>query len=246
MSNFNALLESKEYNVLVPTIVQESFRDLMSNLNEDDLQKIQEYSDLLKDKKLKRSLEEEISEAIMPILEFNTILYGSFLYETESIEEGCCSDSKNILENLREMLGKEFVAEAADTEAAKKKGMSKTGKTLAGLGAAGLGTAAGLTALGGGDITQGYDTAKDAASAAASKVKDTASDAYSKGKKAVTGLFKDKEKPLSTQSPVGKMHQYDREMGATADNDAGVRTAPESSSLNKLNKLNKLNRPNPV
>jgi hypothetical protein len=140
MSNFSKLLENENYNVLVPTIIEESFNDLICSLNEEDIQKVQEYCDLIKENKLKRSLEEEISEAIMPIIEHNTVLYGSFLYETEVLEEGCCSDAKNILENLRSMVGKEFIAEVSDTT---KRRMKQAGT---GVGAAGTGAAIGLTA----------------------------------------------------------------------------------------------------
>ncbi len=186
MSNFSKLLENENYNVLVPAIIEESFNDLICSLNEDDIQKVQEYCDLIKENKLKRSLEEEISEAIMPIIEHNTVLYGSFLYETEVLEEGCCSDAKNILENLRSMVGKDFIAEVSDTT---KRRMKQVG---AGIGAAGIGTAAGLAALGDGNVKQGFSAAKNIAGENIDKGKEAVGSAYKKGKTAVKGLFRDK------------------------------------------------------
>ena len=177
MSNFNTLMENKDFNTLIPEIVYESFTDLMVSLDDEQVQKLEEYSGLLNDKKLKRSLEEEISEALMPILERNTVLYGSFLYETVAIEEGCCEDSKSKLSQIREMLGVEFVSEAANPE--RRSRMRRAGAGLAaglGAGAAGLGAA---YAAGEGDTAtervasgarRGLDAAKGAAGAARDRV----------------------------------------------------------------------------
>jgi len=177
MSNFNTLMENKNFNTLIPEIVYESFTDLMISLDDEQVQKLEEYSGLLNDKKLKRSLEEEISEALMPILERNTVLYGSFLYETVAIEEGCCEDSKSKLSQIREMLGVEFVSEAANPQ--RRSRMRRAGAGLAaglGAGAAGLGAA---YAAGEGDTAaervasgarRGVDAVRGAAGAARDRV----------------------------------------------------------------------------
>lgn len=153
--NFYALLETRELNaLLVPEIVWESFNDLLSLIDtEEDLNKLYEYSELLRNKQLKKSLEIEISEALTPLLEKNTILYGSFLYDTVPLTESCCESSQSTLAHLRELLGSQFIAEAVSPK--RVVNLKRAGKIAAGVGAAGLAGAGGLYALGRGQLDSG-------------------------------------------------------------------------------------------
>jgi len=172
MTNFNALMENKDMNVLVPEIVWESFNEMIDLLDEEGLKKVQEYSDLLADKKVKKGLEQEISEALAPLLEKNTILYGQFLYETQAIEESCCEDSKDKLSQIREVLGRKYISEAANTnrQTPRRSGLRRAGRVAAGLGAGAAGTGAALYGIGrlsGGDAEGVVDTMRQGAGAVA-------------------------------------------------------------------------------
>jgi hypothetical protein len=146
--NFYALLETRELNsIFVPEIVWESCNDLLSLIDtEEDMNKLYEYTELLRDKKLKKSLEAEISEALAPLLEKNTILYGSFLYDTAPLHESCCENAHYTLSQLRELLGSEFIAEALTPK--RVANLKRSGKIAAGVGAAGLAGAGGLEGTG--------------------------------------------------------------------------------------------------
>ncbi len=171
MSNFNTLLENKELFALTETIFIESCNELIDALDEESIQKLEEYSTLLKDKKLKRSLEEEISEALMPIVEVNTVLYGSFLFDTAPIQESCCEDAKSKLSQLRELYGIEVVAEALSPQ--RRAQLVRAGKIGAGaLGAGAAGYKLYQAATGEGGLAGAAERAKDAVTGAGKVIKD--------------------------------------------------------------------------
>ena len=147
MSNFEMLLESENFVLIAEQVFKDSCRELLGKLNNESIDKIQEYVELLVNKKTKRSLETEISEALFPILEKNSVLYGSFLYETQPIQEDV-KHEKPILVTIRESSSAEYVVnslkEQSEQDSDKKEGKKgKKGKLAAGLGAAGLAGGAG-------------------------------------------------------------------------------------------------------
>ena len=149
MSNFQMLLENENLIIIAEEIFKESCRELIQNLDEESSNKIQEYVELLSNKKIKRSLENEISEALTPILEKNAILYGTFLYETTPIQENVDVSDKQMLTNIRENSRIDFIIEAMTLkEQAQGSKLKTTGKIGAGLGAAGAAGAGGLYAAG--------------------------------------------------------------------------------------------------
>src|SRR6056297_723524 len=144
MSNFQMLLENKNLNFIIEEVFKDSCRELIQNLDNASLDKLQEYTELLIDKKTKKSLETEISEALTPILEKNTILYGSFLYETSVIQEDINLE-KSILVTIRENIGTNFLITHIIQEVENKNNKKNMdGRVAAGLGAAGLAAGTGI------------------------------------------------------------------------------------------------------
>lgn len=132
-------LFNTDNSALIETVFVESCFDLVNQLDEEGLEKINEYVTLLADKKTKKSLESEISEALVTVMEHNAALFGTFLYEgcEEEISE---EDAKSMLENIRTNMGREFVMEAlSDKTKSRLKTVGKIGAGAAALGAAGWG-----------------------------------------------------------------------------------------------------------
>jgi hypothetical protein len=155
MSALIALFNT-ENDALVESVFVDSCFDLVSNLDDDDIDKINEYVTLLDNKQTKEILEQEISEALVMVMEHNAALYGTFLYESvdEEIDE---ESAKTMLENIRSAFGREFVMEALSDKA--KSRLKTAGKI--GAGAAALG-AAGYAAYKGNDgFKAGVDSAVD-------------------------------------------------------------------------------------
>ena len=94
---------------------------------------MEEYVELLSNKKIKKSLECEISEAIYPILERNSILYSSFLYDLDNSIQENTELNKNVLTVIRENSSSTFIIEAMTDETKAK--LKKAGKVAAGVGA---------------------------------------------------------------------------------------------------------------
>jgi len=133
MSALTTLFDT-ENDALVEVVFVESCKDLINMLDDEAIEQINEYVTLLGDKKTKSSLEQEISEALVAVMENNAALYGTFLYETTG-DEISPENVKTMLENIRELFGREFVMEALSDKA--KRGLKTAGKVALGVGAAG-------------------------------------------------------------------------------------------------------------
>jgi len=133
MSALIALFNT-ENDALVESVFVDSCIDLVSNLGDEDIEKINEYVTLLDNKQTKGSLEQEISEALVMFMEHNAALYGTFLYESTD-EEIDPENAKTMLENIRSAFGREFVMEALSDKA--KSRLKTAGKIGAGALAAG-------------------------------------------------------------------------------------------------------------
>src|SRR6056297_938880 len=239
MSNFQMLLENENLIIIAEEVFKDSCIELIQNLDEESLNKIQEYVELLSNKKIKRSLENEISEALTPILEKNTILYGTFLYETTPIQENVKVSDKQMLTNIRENSRIDFIIEAMTLkEQAQSSKWKKAGKIGAGLGAAGLAGAAGLTALGHGDATEGFDKVKGAAGKVVKKVRDKFSDGP--GDKTIMNSENARRTTL-------KAAQGSKYLDTDTGGNEATKLAPKSygDQIKKLNSLNGLNGLNP-
>ena len=138
MSALIALFNT-ENDALVESVFVDSCIDLIDCLDETDLEKLNEYVTLLGEKKTKESLEQEISEALVLVMEHTAGLYGTFLYE--STEDDIDPESaKTMLENIRTAFGREFVMEAlSDKAKSRLKTAGKVGLGAAAVGAAGVG-----------------------------------------------------------------------------------------------------------
>ena len=139
MSALTTMLQIPELEPVVENVFIDSCCDLVSCFSEDSEQyaAISEYVSLISNKQLKRGLEQEISEALTSIMEYNANLYSTFLLESYSDDSLTIDESVNLLGVLRERFGTELVVEAL-SERAKK--YAKIGAGVAGgLGAAGLG-----------------------------------------------------------------------------------------------------------
>jgi len=134
MSALIALFNT-ENDALVESVFVDSCIDLVSNLGDEDIEKINEYVTLLDNKQTKGSLEQEISEALVMFMEHNAALYGTFLYESTD-EEIDPENAKTMLENIRSAFGREFVMEALSDKA--KSRLKTAGKVGLGVGAAGV------------------------------------------------------------------------------------------------------------
>jgi len=144
MSNFQSLLENEELIFIAEEVFKESCKELIQILDEPSIEKIEEYVSLLSNKKIKKSLECEISESLFPILEKNTILYGTFLYETQPIQENVNFGNEQLLTNIRENSDINFIIDAMSlneqTRNSKSNIAKKTGIGLGVAGAAGAGS----------------------------------------------------------------------------------------------------------
>ena len=134
MSALIALFNTED-DALVESVFVDSCIDLVSNLGDEDIEKINEYITLLDNKQTKGSLEQEISEALVMFMEHNAALYGTFLYESTD-EEIDPESAKTMLENIRSAFGREFVMEALSDKA--KSRLKTAGKVGLGVGAAGV------------------------------------------------------------------------------------------------------------
>jgi len=112
------LFENDELLPIAGEIFNNSVKELIESLigDQQSLKKLEEYVTLLNEKKNKKSLETEISEALTPILEKNTILYGTFLYETAPLQENTFSDT-SVLFELREFIGSDAIVSVFNNEA---------------------------------------------------------------------------------------------------------------------------------
>jgi uncharacterized protein (DUF2164 family) len=131
---------------------------------------------MLKEKKVKPSEEAEISETLVPVLEHNAALYGTFLYESVE-EELTDEDAKKLLETVREHFGREFIIEALSD--ANKARLKKAAKIAGGVGAAGLAAGAAYA---------NKDKLADAAGEAGEKISKVAKEAGEKVGKGVRKL----------------------------------------------------------
>lgn len=135
MSALIALMQDENLTSVFENVFLESAADILAGLGDDDLEKVAQYVAMLKEKKVKPADEAEISEALVPVLEHNAALYGTFLYE--SVEEELNEeDAKKLLETVREHFGREFIIEALSPE--NKARLKKAAKIAGGVGAAGL------------------------------------------------------------------------------------------------------------
>ena len=158
MSNFQFLMENENLLPIAEQVFKDSCQELLENLNEESIDKVQEYVELLSEKKTKKSLENEISEALSPILEKNASLYGTFLYDVQSIQES--NQDVPALVTIRECSSAEYVANTILEQAQQTNNKSKlktAGKIGAGLGAAGALGLAGKKAY---DVATGEDDAE--------------------------------------------------------------------------------------
>ena len=137
MSALIALFNT-ENDALVESVFVDSCIDLVSSLDDEDIEKINEYITLLDNKQTKGSLEQEISEALVMFMEHNAALYGTFLYESTD-EEIDPENAKTMLENIRNAFGREFVMEALSDQAKSRlKTAGKIGAGVTGAAAAGV------------------------------------------------------------------------------------------------------------
>jgi hypothetical protein len=135
MSALIALMQDENLTSVFENVFLESAAEILAGLSDEDLEKVAQYVAMLKEKKVKPAEEAEISEALVPVLEHNAALYGTFLYESVE-EELTDEDAKKLLETVREHFGREFIIEAlSDTNKARLK---KAAKIAGGVGAAGL------------------------------------------------------------------------------------------------------------
>ena len=123
-------------------------------------------------------------------------------------------------------------------EQAQSSKWKKAGKIGAGLGAAGLAGAAGLTALGHGDATEGFDKVKGAAGKVVKKVRDKFSDGP--GDKTIMNSENARRTTL-------KAAQGSKYLDTDTGGNEATKLAPKSygDQIKKLNSLNGLNRLNP-
>ena len=138
MSALIALMQDENLTSVFETVFMESAEELLAGLNEEDLEKVAKYVALLKEKQVKPSEEEAVSEALVPFLEHNAALYGTFLYESV----GEVVDEKKLLENIRNYFesGREFIIETlSDVAKARLKKAAKIGAGVAGAGVAAYG-----------------------------------------------------------------------------------------------------------
>jgi uncharacterized radical SAM superfamily protein len=126
-------MQDENLTSVFENVFLESAAEILAGLRDEDLEKVAQYVAMLKEKKVKPAEEAEISEALVPVLEHNAALYGTFLYE--SVEE-----AKKLLETVREHFGREFIIEAMSPE--NKARLKKAAKIAGGAGAAGLAGAA--------------------------------------------------------------------------------------------------------
>lgn len=108
MSNFITILE--EAPELAEMILDDSIIDFLKNADEEEIQAVKDYLEYLEKNKLKVSAEEAVSESLIPYLEKNSILYGTFLYPTTSLQESISNyPFKNIIKVLRENTSPKFI-----------------------------------------------------------------------------------------------------------------------------------------
>jgi hypothetical protein len=139
MSALTYLMQNQDFEAVLENVFVDSCVDLIKRLDETGLASIDEYIGLLEDKKVKKSLEMEISEALIPILENNAALYGTFLFEGDDVEL-TKEEAKTFLESVRGHFGREFIIEALSEKAKQRlKTGAKIGAGLAAAGAAGVG-----------------------------------------------------------------------------------------------------------
>ena len=138
MSALIALFNT-ENDALVESVFVDSCTDLVNCLDDEGIEKINEYVTLLSNKQTKDTLEQEISEALVVVMEHNAALYGTFLYESVE-EEIAPENAKSLLENIRTSFGREMVMEVLSDKA--KSRLKTAGKV--GLGAAAVGGAGAL------------------------------------------------------------------------------------------------------
>jgi hypothetical protein len=136
MSALIALFNT-ENDALVESGFVDTCIDLVNCLDEIGIGKINEYVTLLDNKQTKGSLEQEISESLIVVMEHNAALYGTFLYESTG-EEIDPENAKTMLENIRIGFGREFVMEALSDKAKSRwKTAGKIGAGAAAVGVAG-------------------------------------------------------------------------------------------------------------
>ncbi len=139
MSALTYLMQNQDFEAVLENVFVDSCVDLIKRLDETGLASIDEYISLLEDKKVKKSLEMEISEALIPILENNAALYGTFLFEGDNVEL-TEEEAKTFLESVRSHFGREFIIEALSEKAKSRlKTGAKVGAGLAAAGAVGAG-----------------------------------------------------------------------------------------------------------
>jgi hypothetical protein len=139
MSALTYLMQNQDFEAVLENVFVDSCVDLIKRLDETGLASIDEYIGLLEDKKVKKSLEMEISEALIPILENNAALYGTFLFEGDDVEL-TKEEAKIFLESVRGHFGREFIIEALSEKAKQRlKTGAKIGAGLAAAGAVGAG-----------------------------------------------------------------------------------------------------------
>jgi hypothetical protein len=156
MSALIALMKDEDLTAVFENVFMESAAEILAGLSDDDLEKVAQYVAMLKEKKVKPSDEAEISETLVPVLEHNAALYGTFLYESVE-EELTDEEAKKLLETVREHFGREFIIEAMSPE--NKARLKKAAKIAGGVGAAGL--AAGAAYANKDDIAKGVKKAGD-------------------------------------------------------------------------------------
>jgi hypothetical protein len=164
MSALTYLMQNQDFEAVLENVFVDSCVDLIKRLDETGLAFIDEYIGLLEEKKVKKSLEMEISEALIPILENNAALYGTFLFEGDDTKL-TKEEAKTFLESVRGHFGREFIIEALSEKA--KQRLKTAGKVGAGLAAAGAAGAGALYAAGKGEGAEGV---KDTIAAGAKKV----------------------------------------------------------------------------
>jgi polyhydroxyalkanoate synthesis regulator phasin len=217
MSALTYLMQNQDFEAVLENVFVDSCVDLIKRLDETGLASIDEYIGLLEDKKVKKSLEMEISEALIPILENNAALYGTFLFEGDDVEL-TKEEAKIFLESVRGHFGREFIIEALSEKV--KQRLKTAGKVGAGLAAAGA-VGAGL-----------YKAAKgEDGKLSVDNLKDTGKKVADKAKNLVSG---DKDNRGSWEKKAA-----DKAKQAVADNDPGSRTnaaAPETTISKLLNR----------
>jgi hypothetical protein len=175
------LMQNQDFEAVLENVFVDSCVDLIKRLDETGLAFIDEYIGLLEEKKVKKSLEMEISEALIPILENNAALYGTFLFEGDDTKL-TKEEAKTFLESVRGHFGREFIIEALSEKA--KQRLKTAGKVGAGLAAAGAVGAGLYNKMKGNDDGESV-VPKDSAENYATRVKDAAGNVVKKTTNAV-------------------------------------------------------------